>query len=299
MSKRILVSLITGDNCYQKEQAAAARRAVVGSACSVDIVYSEGLAQQQVADIYSRCLRVDDRERPDALVIETVSGDGLPGLAEKVVARGVAWVLVNRRVDYVRQLRASHPSVPVFCVGTDQKAVGTIQARQLRKHITPGNGSALLITGPPDTSAASERKDGFLEDLAPQIASGLRINEYMGNWTKDSGRQAFMSWIRMNRATRLIPNGIVCQNDDMASGAIEAISGLEDEQWRRAFAAVPCFGCDGGTLGLEMVKLRQLTATVTIPTNTDEAINHLRSYWDAGLAPVAEYLLQPRPYPQA
>jgi ABC-type sugar transport system substrate-binding protein len=299
MPKRILVSLITGDNCYQKEQAAAARRAVIGSGLSVDIVYSEGLAQQQVADIYSRCLRVDDRERPDALVIETVSGDGLPGLAEKVVTRGVGWVLVNRRVDYVKQLRTAHPAVPVFCVGTDQKAVGTIQARQLRRHLPPGNGCALLITGPPDTSAAIERKEGFLEDLAPQVAGGLRINEYMGNWTKDSGRQAFLSWMRMNRATRLVPNGIVCQNDDMASGAIEAIGTLEDQQWRRALETVPCFGCDGGTLGLEMVKLRQLTGTVTVPTNTDEAINRLRSYWDASLVPVAEYLLQPTAYPQA
>ncbi len=299
MPKRILVSLITGDNCYQKEQAGAARRAVIGSDYSVEVVYSEGLAQQQLADLYARCIRADESGRPDAVVIETVSGDGLPGLAEKIVSRGIGWALLNRRVDYVKQLRAAHPTVPVFCVGTDQKAVGTIQARQVRKHLPPTNGAVLYVTGPADTSAAIERKDGLLEELAPEISAGLRVNEYMGTWTKDSGKNAFLSWLRMNRASRIVPSGIVSQNDDMASGVAEAIRAVEDEQWRRALESVPSFGCDGCTLGLELVKLRQLTATVTVPTNTDEAIKHLRSHWDAGLAPVGEYLLQPKPYPQA
>ena len=92
-------------------------------------------------------------------MVETVTGEGLERVARNAADAGVGWVLLNRRVTYLDELRSTHPALPLSTVGTDQAEVGRIQGRQLRA-LLPGGGPVLYVQGPPDTSVAQERLAG-------------------------------------------------------------------------------------------------------------------------------------------
>jgi hypothetical protein len=55
---------------------------------------------------------------------------GLPRVAEAAVLKGMAWVISNSDVDFVKNLRKSS-RVPVFTVTQGQHEVGRIQSKQI------------------------------------------------------------------------------------------------------------------------------------------------------------------------
>jgi ABC-type sugar transport system substrate-binding protein len=83
----VLVSLITEDNDYQKEQAAAAEDAARLLDANLQIVYADNDAvnqSQQLARVIQR-----PAQRPDAILVEPV-GTGMPQVAAAAAA-GIGW----------------------------------------------------------------------------------------------------------------------------------------------------------------------------------------------------------------
>jgi ABC-type sugar transport system substrate-binding protein len=289
---KVVVALLTREQEYQQLQAEDARAVAARLGLDLDVVFADNSAILQIQQLY-KVIHRPAEERPKAIVVETVVGEGLERVARAATQAGIGWVLVNRRVPYLDALRASHPTLPVAAVGTDQVEVGRLQARQFRALIRGDSGVVLYIQGPPDTSAAQERLKGAQEGLA---GSRIELKLLDGDWTEQSGATAVERWLRLKTSEGVQPSVIGCQNDSMAAGARRA---LEAQRHRPELATVPLTGCDGLPQGgKRLVDLRRLAATVVTLSNTGPALELVATAVRDGKMPPREVLMKPTSYPE-
>ena len=87
---RIVVSLITQDNDYQVEQAAAAEEAARRLGVDVEILYADADSIQQSQQIL-KFVQADAEARPDGIIFEPVGGLALPQVGRAAVSAGRLW----------------------------------------------------------------------------------------------------------------------------------------------------------------------------------------------------------------
>jgi len=291
MSARLLVSLLAGDQEFQRLQADDARTAAARSGLTVDIVFAESSAILQIQQLYKAIHRPAE-ERPRAIIVETVVGEGLERVARAATQAGIGWVLINRRVSYLEDLRRRHPELPISSVGTDQVEIGRIQARQFRALVPSGEALVLYLQGPPDTSVARERLQGAQEGLS---GSGIQLRVLDGDWTELGGGKAVESWLRLRTSEGVRPDLVGSQNDAMAVGARRVLqrAGARPELARLRFT-----GCDGLVDGGQrLVGTGELAATVITPSNTGPAVDLVARALRSKSSPPAEMVLPPISYP--
>jgi ABC-type sugar transport system substrate-binding protein len=212
-------------------------------------------------------------------------------VARNAVKAGVGWILLNRRVGYVADLRSQYPSVPVASVGTDQAAVGRIQGRQFRA-LLPRGGNVLYIQGPPDTSVAQERLSGVRAEIE---GTSIMLTMGSGLWTEASGKHAVEAYLRLRTWQTARPDVVGCQNDSMAIGALNALREFTEVNLSR----VPVTGCDGlQDGGRRLVDVKQLAATVITRSNTGPAVDLFAESLRKHRPLPAETLLAPSSYPE-
>jgi ABC-type sugar transport system substrate-binding protein len=106
---RIVVSL-PNDNAYQHEQKAVARSTAQRLGLDLQVIQAADDSTTQSQQLL-KIVESSPEARPNAFLVEPLSVSGLRRVAEAAVARGIAWVMSNSEVDYIKQLRKS-PSVP-------------------------------------------------------------------------------------------------------------------------------------------------------------------------------------------
>lgn len=131
MSPQIVVALLDERQEYHTLQAAEARAAAAKLGLSLEVAFAESNAILQIHQVFKH-VHAPEGERPLAVVLQSVTGEGLARVARNAVAAGVGWIILNRRVDYVDKLRAQRPDLPIGCVTPDQEEIGRIHARQMR-----------------------------------------------------------------------------------------------------------------------------------------------------------------------
>jgi len=286
----ILLSLITTDNDYQREQAAAGEDVARRLGVNLQVVFAENdpinQSQQLLKVIQS------SGKKPDGIAFEPVSGTGLPQVAKAAVAAKIGWAVVNRSVEYISALRSSS-SVPVFQVSADHVEVGRIQGRQLAA-LMPEGGLALYIQGPASASAAEDRTIGMSQTKPENI----QLRAMKGNWTQESAFSAVSAWLRLSTSHTLPVGAIVAHNDAMALGARHAFeketSGAERERW----LSLPFLGCDGlSQTGKAWVQSNLIRATVVLPTTAGLGIEMLVNALRSGKNPAERTLATPESFP--
>jgi ABC-type sugar transport system substrate-binding protein len=288
-ARRIVASFLTQDQEYQRLQADDARQAASREGLRIDVLFADNNAVLQIQQLYG-AIHAAPEDRPCAIVAETVAGEGLERVARKAAASGIGWVLINRTVPYLEQLRAQFPQLPIASVGTDQVEVGRIQGAQL-KVVAPRGSAVLYVTGPRDTSVAQERLTGLQEALG---AAGLEPKVLEGRWTEASGAEAVGRWRRLDTSRGVAVAALACQNDAMAVGASRA---LQDQPGDRLPRRVAVLGCDGlPEGGRKLVDTGALTATIVTPSNGGPAV-HLVARALRGASPPASLRLAPAAYP--
>ena len=287
---RFVVSLLDQAQEFQRFQAEDARRTAAEVGADADILYAENNPILQIQQLY-KALQPGDA-KPDAILVETVTGEGLERVAKAAARAEVGWVLINRQVPYLSALRQEHPQLSIGSVSTDQLEIGRLQGAQFRALAPAGPGFVLYVQGPPDTSAAQQRLAGAQEALA---GTPLELKVVDGLWTDESGEQAVRRWLRLKRHDTHHPCIVGCQNDYMAVGARRALRGIEAAP---ELARLPLTGVDGlAEGGRRLVDNGELAATVIVPSNTGPAIRLLASAI-RGRAPFpAETILPPVSYP--
>jgi len=288
---RFVVSLTTTENDYQMEQSKAAEETGRKLGVDVQLIYADNdtitQSQQLLNIIQSR-----SDSHPDGILFEPVGGTALPQVAKAAVGAGIAWVVLNREIDYTTDLRRAN-RVPVFTVAANHEEIGRIQAKQAAA-LLPKGGSILYIEGPAENYAAKQRTVGFYE-AKPQE---MQVKSIRGNWTEASAHKAISSWLRLSTSRQTKIDAIIAQNDAMAVGARKAFQEIGDTRDRDRWLNLPYTGVDGvPKTGQSWVKSGLLSATVVVPPNTDVGIEMLVRAVQNGTQPSERNLTLPKSFP--
>lgn len=285
----LVVSLITEDNDFQLEQAASAQLAASKIGANLQIIYANNDAVLQTQQLLQ--FIQDPAKRPDAILVEPV-GTGMLQVAKAAVAAGIAWVIINAGVDYLPELRR-HATVPVFSFISNHEEIGRIQGQQIAA-ILGDSGCVLLLEGPGVRDVARLRTKGLMEAKP----AGVTVKTLKGDWTPQSGHHAIHSWLGLSTSREMNVGMLVCQNDDMASGARRAFEELPDLKERDLWLRLPITGCDGvPKAGQTWVRKGKLTATVLSPPLVGDAMVMLAAAFSSGAQPAERTLAAPSSFP--
>jgi ribose transport system substrate-binding protein len=285
----VVVSLITEQNDYQREQAASAQTAAAKLGASVQIIYANNDAVQQTQQILQYIQ--EPSKRPDAIIVEPV-GTGMPQVAKAAVSAGIAWGVINSRVDYLDDLRR-RALVPVFSVLSDHEEIGRIQGQQIAA-ILGEEGCVLYIEGPGVGDVAKMRTKGMMASKPEKVS----VKALKGDWTQRSGYNAVRSWLSLSTSRELHVGMVACQNDDMAIGARHAFEEISDTKERDQWLALPITGCDGvPKAGQAWVRQGRLAATIYSPPLVGDAMHLLATSRRGGNQPEEKTLVAPSSVP--
>lgn len=288
MVARVLVSLIDEKQEYHPLQAAAAREAAERAGLAIDVTFAENNAIVQIHQLFES-IHAPEGERPSAIVLHSVTGEGLERVARRAVAAGIGWIVLNRRVGYLAELRRLRPDLAIAAVSPDNAAIGEIHGRQARA-LAPRGGLLLYMQGPPDVSAAQDRLKSTENVLAADPFQWKVLN---GNWTESDGAATMGGWLRLKTSAAQRPALVIAQNDAMAAGARRAMLASDTE-----LRDVPVIGCDGlPNGGRRLVSSGELAATVVMPATAGDAIDLVARWLRDRNPPPPEVVLQPSSFP--
>jgi ribose transport system substrate-binding protein len=289
---RFVVSLITGDNDYQIEQASAASAIASRLAVDLETIFADSDAIKQSQQLLTM-IQSEPHARPDAILMEPAGGTALPVVARAAAAAKIGWVVLNREADYVSELRRTCQA-PIFAVSADHVEIGRIQGRQVAK-LLPKGGSVLYVQGPSASSVSQQRTTGMHETKPNNVT--LKILK-SSSWTEASGYQAATAWLRLSTSHKEPVDLVVCQNDFIAMGARKAFREHTSVDERTAHLQPRFTGVDGmPRTGQDWVNRGLLAATVVVPAVTVPAIELLVAAMRMG-SPVPESsLIEPASYP--
>jgi ribose transport system substrate-binding protein len=207
--------------------------------------------------------------RPNAFVVEPVTRTGLPRVAEAAVAQGIAWVISNSDVDYVRNLR-KNPLVPVFTVTQGQHEIGRIQGKQIGA-LLPRGGSALYVQGPSTSSVAVQRHEG-LEEAKPR---NVQVTILRSKWSEESAFQSTGAWLRLATSRAENFDLVAGQTHELALGARRATENIGNEEQRKRWLEVPFVGIGISNHVKPLVDEHVLTAAVITSATMELALRML------------------------
>ncbi len=287
---RFLLSLTNNDNDYQTEQAAAAEAAAHRLGVELQIIHADNDTITQSQQLL-RVIQSRSEAHPDGILFEPVGGTALPQVARAAAAAGIAWVVLNRDVGYIAELRKTH-RVPIFVFTSDHEEIGRIQGRQFAA-LLPKGGTVLYIQGPGESSAAQQRTAGMYETKPVDV----QVKLMKAHWTEASAYRAVSSWLRLSTSQQARMDVVAAQDDSMAVGAKKAfqeLSGAVRDRW----LSLPYIGCDGlPKTGQAWVKRGLLTATIFVPPNAGQALEMLVQAVNTGTMPPERSLVVPVPIP--
>jgi ribose transport system substrate-binding protein len=289
---RFVLSLMTRENDYQLEQAAAAQQAAAGHGVELQILFAENDAITQGTQLL-KIIQAGDAQRPDAILCEPVGGPCLPQVARAAVAAGIPWAILNRDADYVHELRKTS-KLAVFSLSPDQKEIGRIQGQQLAVLVRNGGGGVLHIQGPSENAAAKDRTAG----MQMTLPSNVQVTSLRGQWTEESAHKCVESWLRLNTSQKVQIGAVGAQNDAMAMGARKAFSSIANPAEREKWMRLPFAGCDGvPKTGQTWVRTGSLAATVVIPPSAGRGVKMMVQAIQAAARPPERSVVTPESFP--
>lgn len=283
---RILVSLMTAGNDYQREQASAVEQVARRLGVEAQVVYAENDAITQSQQLL-KFIQAAPETRPDGIICHPV-GTALAQVARAAAQSGIGWVVVNRETDYLAELRKLGKT-PAFCVTVDQEEVGRIQSRQFAA-LLPDGGLILYIQGPSGNFSADRRVSG-MQSIKPK---NLEVRTLRGSFTEQSGYDAIRSWLRLATSRDTDVRLVAGQNDSMAIGARKALLEDSSTHWSHLLFT----GCDAcGEAGQNLVRKGTLKASIVLPPTAGLALEMLVHSCQSGAQPTTSTVLMPVSFP--
>jgi ribose transport system substrate-binding protein len=265
----LILSLTNDDNDYQLEQAVAAQEAAKRLGVDLQILYAENDAITQSQQLL-KVIQARSETAIDGIIFEPVGGTALPQVARAAAIAGMGWVVLNREVDYISELRKAY-RVPAFTISSDHEEVGRIQGRQLAA-LLPEGGSVLYIQGPSESPAAKLRAAGMYETKPGDV----EVKLMKAQWTEASAHRTVSSWLRLSTSHQMQIDVIAAQDDSMAIGARKAFEEQPEGKARQYWLSLPYLGCDGlPNSGQAWLRKGLLKATIYLPANAGKAVDML------------------------
>lgn len=286
---RVVVSL-PNDNAYQHEQGVVAKATGASLGVDLQVIHAKDdsitQSQQLLEMIQSR-----PEDRPGAFLVEPVTGTGLPRVAEAAVAAGIAWVISNSEVEYVKQLRRN-PRVPVFTVTQGQFEIGRLQGKQLAA-LLPGGGNVLCIEGPSMSSVALQRQEG-MESAKPR---DMQITTLRSKWSEESAYQSAGAWLRLATSRAEKYELVAGQTHELALGARKALQTVENQEQKKKWLEMPFIGIGISNQVRTLVDKRVLAAAVITSVTMGLALNMLVRAIETQVQPPERSIVEALSYP--
>lgn len=181
----------------------------------------------------------------DAIVILGVDGKTEVAAGDIAAAGKVPLVFLNRLPP------TDHFAGPVSIVSSNDLVAGRLQMRLIADKLH-GVGNIVILRGEDGHPAAAERTQGVKEILAKQPGIHL-IEETTGNWQRDQAEQLVTKWLGAGDHI----DAILCNNDEMAIGAINALKKAHIPAGK-----VLVTGVDGTPDGLDAIRSGYLTLSL-------------------------------------
>jgi len=193
-------------------------------------------------DVSTQASQVDQliNQRVNAIVIVPVQADSLGPQLRAAKKAGIPIIVVNTSLANSDAVTSS--------VLPDDVAAGAQEMEMMAKHLG-GQGNIVILQGPLGSSPELDRTKGIESMLAKY--PGIKVlAKDTANWKRDEAVNKTKNWLS-GFGDRI--DGIVAENDDMALGALQALS--------EAKKSTPVVGIDGIQDGLTAVKDGRLIGT--------------------------------------
>lgn len=270
---RIFVTLSEADT-FRNNLVEAARKAAEESGAEFVSYDAQGSLENQVAHIKQAV-----NEKYDVIMCAPVDADTAQEL--EALAGDIPIIFYNSCPDESVLEKDKY-----IYVGSDEKVAGQYQAEYILDNFS-GNSeiNVVILKGAKSHSAVKGRGAGLKNTLAK---SGKKINyvfEDYANWGQDMAERFFDIFLRTGKKADVV----VCQNDTMAIGVIEACkaNGIKD---------MTILGIDATTEGCAAIKAGNMDFTVyqsakgqgemavkaAIALGKGESVNNLEGLSDDG-----------------
>lgn len=239
----------------------------------ITVIESDGQDQtpKQTADVETAIT-----QGVDGIVISPREVDAMAPALQEAVDAGIPVVTIDRRVDSVPGILAH--------VGADNVKGGEAQGELIMK-LFPDGAKIINLQGTPGASPAIDRNKGMHDIIDAAGDKYQFVFEQTANFRRADGLSVTESALAGMDGP---PDVIVCGNDDMALGAIEALKA-------RNYTDVKVIGFDALPEALAAVRDGTLTATVEqFPGGQSRgAVDALVKYLRDGTEPEKLTLLTP------
>ncbi|MGN6424332.1 MAG: substrate-binding domain-containing protein [Asticcacaulis sp.] len=192
----------------------------------VQVLDGQNNSSKQVADVQAA-----EVQGVGAVILAPTDSKALASTTDELIQQGIVVATVDRHIEGGKQ------TVPHF--GADNVAGGRLMGDWVVKTF-PKGARVVVITNDPGSSTSIERVQGVHEALA----AGGPAFKILTEQTAYSKRDQALT-VTQNILTSMggdHPDAILCLNDDMAMGALEAVrgAGLSPQQVRvLGFDAIP------------------------------------------------------------
>lgn len=205
----------------------------------VNLIESDGqnAAPKQTADIEAAIV-----QKVNAIVISPLDVNALAPAVEQAVQAGIPLVTIDRRVDGVEGILAH--------VGADNVKGGEAEAQAVIDAF-PNGAKIFHLQGQPGAGPAIDRNKGVHNVIDPVKDKYQIIFEQTANFARAEGLSVTEAGLAANGK----PDAIICANDDMALGAMEACAA-------RGFTDVKIYGFDALPEAIAAVRDGKLAGTV-------------------------------------
>jgi ABC-type sugar transport system substrate-binding protein len=290
MKKLRIVVALPNDNAYQHEQALVAK--ATGEQLGIDLQILKAnddsitQSQQLLEIIQSRA------DQPAAFIVEPVTATGLRRVAEAAVGAGIAWVISNSDVDYVKELRKAS-KLPVFIVTQGQFEIGRMQGKQFTV-LLPQGGNVLYLEGPSMSSVAVQRREG-MESARP---AKVQLTTLRSKWSEDSAYLSAGAWLRLATSRAEKYNLVAGQTHELALGARKAFQNMENAEQKQKWMDIPFLGIGIAGQVKPLVHGHILDAAVITSVTMDVALKLLVRALESQVLPPERTVVEVSSYPE-
>ncbi|MDR5734644.1 substrate-binding domain-containing protein [Caballeronia sp. LZ025] len=196
-----VASMIDGAKNYQRHYAS-----------QLDLTTHGTLTDNDVAG-QARIIESLVEAKVNAIVIAPTDSKALVPAVAKAIAAGTIVIAIDNPFDDDAQ-DAAHVTIPF--VGPDSRRGARLVGAYLGSRLKAGD-EVGIIEGPPNDRNAQQRTTGFREAMT---AAQMRVTALdTGDWTFESGKSIALRMLYAHPGLR----GMLCANDNIAMGAIDAI----------------------------------------------------------------------------
>lgn len=162
-------------------------------------------------DVQIESVRNSIQQEVDYIILAPIQAAGWDVPLQEAADAGIPVIVADREVE------ADSSMYDAF-IGTDTEVEGEMAGNWLAEYLDGAEAKILVIEGTVGASAAIGRTNGF-NKVAEEHPEWEILDSQSGNFTQEEGQQVMESFIK----TYSDFNVVVCQNDNEAYGAMDAM----------------------------------------------------------------------------